>query len=152
MEVVNPLTVRICRVPGTVEVPLPLYKTEGAVGMDIYAANADTVTVSAGGRAVIPTGFSIAVPDGYEAQVRSRSGLALRGIVVANSPGTVDADYRGEVQIILANHGTDDFSVSQGDRIAQLVIAPVMQVAWEAVDELPPTTRGAGGFGHTGRH
>jgi len=119
--------------------------------MDIYAANIETVTVVAGGRAMIPTGFSIAVPDGYEAQVRSRSGLARDGIVVANSPGTVDADYRGEVQIILANYGTDDFLVHPKDRIAQLVIAPVMQAEWQVVDVLPPTTRGAGGFGHTGR-
>ncbi len=120
--------------------------------MDICAATTEPTMVSAGGRAMIPTGFSIAVPEGYEAQVRSRSGLARDGIVVANSPGTVDADYRGEVQVILANHGTNDFPVHPGDRIAQLIIAPVMRAEWEVVDTLPPTTRGAGGFGHTGRH
>ena len=130
---------------------MPLYKTEGAAGMDIYAAVAEPVTILPGERVMIPTGFALAVPEGYEAQVRSRSGLARDGIIVANSPGTVDADYRGEVQIILANLSADNFFVNQGDRIAQLVIAPVITAQWDVVDELPPTPRGAGGFGHTGR-
>lgn len=119
--------------------------------MDIHAANAEPLTIPANGRALVPTGFALAVPQGFEAQVRSRSGLAVSGIVVANSPGTIDADYRGEVQIILANHTAQDFVVQQGDRIAQLVIAPVVTAQWEVVDELPPTVRGAGGFGSTGR-
>ena len=142
---------QIRRVPGTALVPLPGYKTAGAAGMDIHAANAEPVIIPAGERATIPTGFAVAVPDGYEAQVRSRSGLARDGIVIANSPGTVDADYRGEVQIIVANHTAQDFVIHSGDRIAQLVIAPVVMAEWEVVDELPTTTRGAGGFGHTGR-
>ena len=120
--------------------------------MDVCAANDAPITIPAGRQAVIPTGFAIAVPDGYEAQVRPRSGLARNhGIMVTNSPGTIDADYRGEVQILLTNLGTQDFSVNRGDRIAQLVVAPVMRVEWETVETLPDTTRGAGGFGHTGR-
>lgn len=120
--------------------------------MDIYAAIMESMTIPAGGRGVVPTGFCIAVPGGYEAQVRPRSGLARDfGITVANSPGTIDADYRGEVQIILINHGTADFLVQHGDRVAQLVIAPVAQAHFEVVAELSQTVRGGGGFGHTGR-
>lgn len=152
MGTVNRIAVRIQRLSGTSDVPLPLYKTEGAAGMDVCAANDAPITIPAGRQAVIPTGFAIAVPDGYEAQVRPRSGLARNhGIMVTNSPGTIDADYRGEVQILLTNLGTQDFSVNRGDRIAQLVVAPVMRVEWETVETLPDTTRGAGGFGHTGR-
>lgn len=120
--------------------------------MDVLAANDTSVTIPAGGRSVIPTGLRIAVPEGYEAQVRPRSGLARDfGIDVSNSPGTIDADYRGEVQIILSNHGAEDFVVERGDRVAQLVVAPVSRVEWEVVPSLDETGRGAGGFGHTGR-
>jgi dUTP pyrophosphatase len=146
------IPVRIHRLPGTEDLPLPFYKTQGAAGMDIYAANPTPVSLQPGERGIIPTGFRIAVPDGYEAQVRPRSGLARDfGIDIANSPGTIDADYRGEVQIILINHGSEAFVIERGDRIAQLVIAPVLQVDWEEVDSLDETVRGAGGFGHTGR-
>lgn len=144
--------VRIARLSGTEDLPLPLYKTEGAAGMDIFAANSDAVTILPGMRGVVPTGLRIAVPDGYEAQVRPRSGLARDfGVDVANSPGTIDADYRGEVQIILSNHGTEPFVIERGDRIAQLVVAPVSRVEWELAPDLDDTERGAGGFGHTGR-
>lgn len=120
--------------------------------MDVFAANGAPVTIPAGGRSVIPTGLRIAVPEGYEAQVRPRSGLARDfGIDVSNSPGTIDADYRGEVQIILSNHGTEPFVVERGDRIAQMVVAPVSRVVWEVTPSLDETVRGAGGFGHTGR-
>jgi dUTP pyrophosphatase len=120
--------------------------------MDIFAANSDPVTIAPGARAVVPTGLRIAVPIGYEAQVRPRSGLARDyGIDIANSPGTIDADYRGEVQVILSNFGDESFIVERGDRIAQLVVAPVSRVFWELVPSLDDTSRGEGGFGHTGR-
>ncbi|MBC8138413.1 MAG: dUTP diphosphatase [Fibrella sp.] len=149
---VNRVGVRVTRLSGTEDLPLPSYKTEGAAGMDIFAANSSAITIAVGGRAVVPTGWRIAVPPGYEAQVRPRSGLARDyGIDVANSPGTIDADYRGEVQIILSNFGTEPFVVERGDRIAQLVVAPVSRVEWEVVSSLDETARGEGGFGHTGR-
>lgn len=151
-KIVNRVGVRITRIVGTEDLPLPFYKTEGAAGMDIFAANNSPVTIPSGGREVIPTGLRIAVPDGYEAQVRPRSGLARDfGIDVSNSPGTIDADYRGEVQIILSNHGTESFVVERGDRIAQMIVAPVSRVEWEVVSSLDETVRGEGGFGHTGR-
>ena len=119
--------------------------------MDLAAAVPSSVEIAPGGRALIPTGFAAALPAGYEAQVRPRSGLALKhGITVLNSPGTVDADYRGEISVILANLGEAPFTVSRGMRIAQLVIAPVTQVAWNEVAELPPSERGTGGYGSTG--
>jgi len=149
---VNRVDVRISRVPGAEDVPLPSYKTEGAAGMDIHAANPTPMTIVPGGRAVVPTGFRIAIPEGYEAQVRPRSGLARdSGINIGNSPGTVDSDYRGEVQILMSNHGTKAFLIERGDRIAQLVVAPVSRVDWEIVPDLDETSRGEGGFGHTGR-
>ncbi len=149
---VNSVGVRVTRLSGTEDLPLPFYKTDGAAGMDIFAANTEPITIPVGGRAVIPTGLCIAVPDGYEAQVRPRSGLARDfGLDVANSPGTIDADYRGEVQIILSNGGHEPFVVERGDRIAQMIVAPVFRVEWEIVPFLDETTRGDGGFGHTGR-
>jgi dUTP pyrophosphatase len=133
--------------------PLPGYETPGAAGMDLRAAmdEQEPLTLRPGARAMIPTGFCIAVPEGFEAQVRPRSGLAARaGVTCLNSPGTIDSDYRGEVKVILANLGEEDFVVRRGDRIAQMVIAPVVQARWREVDSLDETTRGAGGFGSTG--
>lgn len=131
---------------------LPRYETEGAAGCDLRAANREPVELSPGQRAVIPTGIAIALPEGYEAQVRPRSGLAVRqGITVLNAPGTIDSDYRGEIKVPLINLGESRVTISRGDRIAQLVIAPVVQVAWEEVDALGTTDRGTGGFGSTGR-
>lgn len=119
--------------------------------MDLPAAVLEEVTVPPGGTVTIPCGFAIAVPPGYEAQVRPRSGLAARnGLTILNAPGTIDSDYRGEVKVILVNHGKDPFTVRRGMRIAQMLILPVPRFEWEEVDELPPTKRGPGGFGHTG--
>lgn len=130
--------------------PLPAYATEGAAGMDLLAAK--DMTVPPGGRALVPTGLRIALPDGYEMQVRPRSGLALKhGITLPNSPGTVDEDYRGEVGVILLNTGSEPFEIARGDRIAQAVFAPVTRAEWEEVVVLPETQRGTGGFGSTGR-
>jgi dUTP pyrophosphatase len=120
--------------------------------MDIVAAVAAEVVIAPGERALIPTGIAIALPEGYEAQIRPRSGLALRnGVTLVNTPGTIDADYRGEIQIIMINHGTESFVVCRGDRIAQMVVAPVSRVAWDLKAELPSSVRGSGGFGHTGQ-
>ena len=125
--------------------------TEHAAGADICAAVGEPVVLQPGQRALIPAGFSIALPDGFEAQIRPRSGLALRsGVTCLNSPGTIDADYRGPVGVILANFGQEAFTVSRGDRIAQMVIAPVTRVRFESAEELPATQRSAGGFGSTG--
>lgn len=130
---------------------LPEYKTALSAGADLLAAVTEDVVLSAGQRALIPTGLSIALPAGYEAQVRPRSGLALKnGITCLNTPGTIDADYRGEVGVILANLGSDPFTVARGMRIAQIVIAPVTQLRWHLTDTLPDTERGTGGFGSTG--
>jgi dUTP pyrophosphatase len=131
---------------------LPAYATAGAAGMDLRAAVRAEVTLAPGARALISCGFRIALPEGYEAQVRPRSGLALRhGVTVANAPGTIDSDYRGAVAVILVNLGDEPFVVRRGERIAQLVVAPVTRVELTVVDELPASARGAGGFGHTGR-
>lgn len=130
---------------------LPAYATIDSAGVDLLAAVADDVIIAPGGRAIIPTGVAIALPSGYEAQVRPRSGLAAKsGITILNSPGTIDADYRGEIAVILANLGDAPFTVSRGLRIAQMVIAPVGRVQWRPVTELPETARGEGGFGSTG--
>lgn len=130
---------------------LPRYATEAAAGLDLPAACAEPLTVAPGERLLVPTGLAIAVPLGFEAQVRPRSGLALKqGLTVLNSPGTIDADYRGEVQVLLINLGQETVTIERGMRIAQLIIAPVHQAALQVVDELPPTARGAGGFGSTG--
>jgi len=131
---------------------LPARATEGSSGYDLHAAVDGDVVIAAGERVLIATGFSIAVPVGYEAQIRPRSGLALKyGIVLPNAPGTIDADYRGELKVIVMNAGAEPFAVRRGDRIAQLVIAPVEVAEWREVAELSPSVRGAGGFGHSGR-
>jgi dUTP pyrophosphatase len=130
---------------------LPHYETSGASGMDVEAAVVDTVSLSPGEIVLLPTGFAVALPTGYELQVRPRSGLAVKhGITLINSPGTIDADYRGEVRIALINHGKNVFDVNRGDRIAQLVLSPVVRACIDIVDGLGVTERGSGGFGHTG--
>ena len=130
---------------------LPSYATPGSAGLDLSAAVASELVLAPGERAAVPTGIAIALPEGYEAQVRPRSGLALRhGVTVLNSPGTVDADYRGEIQIILANLGREPVTIARGQRIAQLVVAPVQRVLWQETEVLPESRRGAGGFGSTG--
>jgi dUTP pyrophosphatase len=143
------LTIRIKREPGGEDLELPTYQTAGAAGLDVRAAEARTIGPSE--TALIATGFSIAVPQGYEAQLRPRSGLALKyGLTLLNSPGTIDSDYRGEVKILLTNFGFKPFYVNRGDRIAQMVIARVERAAMEEVETLDDTTRGDGGFGHSG--
>ena len=133
------------------EVPLPKYMTEYSSGMDLCAAVEEEVTLEPGERKLIPTGIALSIPQGYEGQVRPRSGMALRaGVTLVNTPGTIDADYRGEIGVLLINFGCQPFTVRRGDRVAQLVIAPVFQATIELVDELDDTPRSAGGFGHTG--
>jgi len=145
------IRVGICRLPEGEGLPLPAYMTEGAAGADLCAAVASEVTLLPGARALVSTGFSIAIPAGYEAQIRPRSGLALKfGVTLLNSPGTIDADYRGPLGVILANFGTEPFVVRRGDRIAQLVIAAVARAAFALEDEHGVTVRAAGGFGSTG--
>ncbi len=147
-----PLNVRIERLAHAEGLPLPATATALSAGCDLAAAIEDELLLAPGQRELVPTGFAIALPEGYEAQVRPRSGLALRhGIVLPNAPGTIDADYRGEIQVILMNLGDEPFRIQRGDRIAQLVVAPVTPVSWDEVDSLDETARGAGGFGHTGR-
>ena len=131
--------------------PLPSYETSAAAGMDIRAALGFSITLKPGERMLIPTGLQMALPEGYEAQIRPRSGLAIKhGITMLNSPGTIDADYRGEVKVIAINHGTEDFTIQHGDRIAQMVISPVVQLGIQVVDDLSDTERGTDGFGSTG--
>tara|TARA_Y100000758_G_scaffold270499_1_gene212519 strand:- start:886 stop:1374 length:489 start_codon:yes stop_codon:yes gene_type:complete len=147
----QPLTVVIKRLPHALSTPHPTYMTKGSAGMDLEAAPAKPVTLQPMGRAKIPTGFAIALPGGYEAQVRPRSGLALKeGITVLNSPGTIDSDYRGEINVILANFSGKPVTVVRGMRIAQLVVAPVTRVLWQEKEELPESLRGASGLGSTG--
>ena len=147
----DPVEVKVKRLPHGHGLDLPRYATGGAAGMDVLAAEA--LVLKPGQRHAVATGFAMAIPEGYEVQVRPRSGLALKhGITVPNTPGTIDSDYRGELKVILINHGADNFAIERGDRIAQLVLAPVLQAAWEEVDELDDTIRGAGGFGSTGGH
>jgi dUTP pyrophosphatase len=146
-------TVPIQRLDHADGLPLPAYETDQAAGMDLRAALPEEkpLTLRPGDRFAVPTGFAFALPPGYEGQVRPRSGLALRnGITCLNSPGTVDADYRGEVKVILINLGAEDFHIRRGDRIAQLVVAPVARAVWREVENLEQTGRGAGGFGSTG--
>lgn len=134
------------------DLPLPAYETSGAAGMDVAAAVEDHLIIKPGKHVLVPTGFSVALPEGFELQVRPRSGLAVRhGVTIINSPGTIDADYRGEVQIGLINLGRNDYTVRRGDRIAQLILAPVVRADIREVVRLDDTERGAGGFGHTGR-
>jgi dUTP pyrophosphatase len=131
--------------------PLPVYATSESAGMDLCAALETEITIEPGQSMLVPTGFRIELPAGYEAQVRPRSGLALKhSIGIMNAPGTIDPDYRGEVKVILTNFGREPFAVRSGDRIAQLVVAPFVRVSWEEADELSDTHRGQGGFGHTG--
>ena len=144
------ISVPIRRLPGNEDIPLPRYMTEHAAGMDICAAVREEITVAAGERTLIPAGIALELPAGFEAEIRPRSGLALKyGITLANAPGTIDADYRGEVGLIVINHGKDPFVIQRGDRIAQMVVHPVWRVAWNAEQELGNTGRGEGGFGHT---
>jgi dUTP pyrophosphatase len=133
------------------DIPTPHYATSGSAGMDLCAAIESPATIAAGETALIPTGFRIELPEGYEAQVRPRSGLSIKHqIGILNSPGTIDSDYRGEVKIILTNFGRDPFVVNRGDRVAQLIVAKVERVAWEEVASVADSDRGSGGFGHTG--
>jgi dUTP pyrophosphatase len=146
------VAVRVRRLPHNQDLPLPVYATEGAAGMDLLAAVTEPMSIAPGQRTLIPTGLAIALPAGYELQIRPRSGLALRnGIVLPNSPGTIDEDYRGEIQVIVLNTGNEPFRVERGTRIAQAVLAPVVRVAWSEVADLDVTTRNEGGFGSTGR-
>ena len=143
--------VRVRRLPHNQDLPLPAYATSGAAGMDLLAAVEGPVTIAPGARVLIPTGLAIAQPPGFELQIRPRSGLALRhGIVLPNSPGTIDEDYRGEIQVILLNTGDAPFTVARGDRIAQAVLAPVVRAVWDEVLDLDQTARNEGGFGSTG--
>ena len=147
----EPVRVEIRRLPHGEGLALPAYATSGAAGMDVLAA--EDVTLPPGGRHAVASGFAVAIPPGYEIQVRPRSGLALKhGITVPNTPGTIDSDYRGELKVILINLGDEPFAIHRGDRVAQLVLAPVTQAAWSEVAELDETARGAGGFGSTGGH
>lgn len=148
------VTVAVTRLGHGADLPLPAYATTGSAGLDLLAAVDEPLTLAPASRALVPTGLVIALPDGHEAQVRPRSGLAFKhGITVLNSPGTVDSDYRGEVKVILANLGDEPFTVTRGMRIAQMVVAPVTRLAWAEVAteaQLPASGRGAGGFGSTG--
>jgi len=149
--VTDALAVEIRRLPHAAGLTLPAYATGGSAGVDLAAAVPASVTLAPGARALIPTGFAIALPPGFEAQVRPRSGLALRsGVTVLNAPGTIDADYRGEIGVILVNLGEAPVEIAPGDRIAQLVVAPVTRTAWREVAALDGSRRGAGGFGSTG--
>lgn len=142
---------RVRRLPHGEGLALPAYATDGAAGMDVLAA--EDVTLVPGARHAVATGLAVAIPPGFEIQVRPRSGLALKhGISVPNTPGTIDADYRGELKVILINHGDESFVIARGDRVAQLVLAPVVQGEWEEVADLDETKRGSGGFGSTGGH
>jgi len=146
------MTVPILQLPGNDDLPLPQYQTDHAVAMDLPAAVTQSITLAPRDIALIPCGFALAVPVGYEAQIRPRSGLAAKqGITVINSPGTIDPDYRGEVKVALINLGQEPFVIERGMRIAQMLIVPLPSVQWERVAELPTTLRGPGGFGHTGQ-
>jgi dUTP pyrophosphatase len=146
----TPLPVPITRVTA-LDLPLPAYYSAGAAGLDLSAAVESPLVIEPGRVALVPCGIAIAIPPGYEGQVRPRSGLASRhGITVLNAPGTIDCDYRGELKALMINHGTEPFTVTAGMRVAQLVIAPVMRIEWELCTSLPETLRASGGFGHTG--
>jgi dUTP pyrophosphatase len=148
----SPVTVRILRLPGAQGLPLPSRATAGSAGFDLHAALENSLVLAPGDRAAVPTGFAIAVPAGFEAQVRPRSGLALRhGLVLPNAPGTIDSDYRGEVMVLVMNAGRESITLQRGERIAQLVVAPVANACFTEVASLDDTSRGEGGFGHTGR-
>ena len=145
------VAVAVKRLPHGAGLALPHYATGGAAGMDVVSA--EDVTIAPGARHAVATGLALAIPPGYEIQVRPRSGLALKhGVTVPNTPGTIDSDYRGELKVIMINHGAEPFAIARGDRVAQLVLAPVTQAVWDEVAELDATERGAGGFGSTGGH
>lgn len=150
----SPLSIALQWLPHGVDLPLPKVQTALSAGADLHAAvpEAEPLVLKSGARALVPCGFAMALPAGYEAQVRPRSGLAAKhGVTVLNSPGTIDADYRGEVKVILINLGPEDFVITRGERVAQMVIAPVVQPAFQIMESLDETTRGSGGFGSTGR-
>ena len=148
----SPPELLVRRLRPAADLPLPAYQTEGAAGMDLCADLSEPLTLGPGARAAVPTGLAVAVPSGWELQVRPRSGLALRhGLACLNSPGTIDSDYRGEILVLLINLGAEPVTLRHGDRIAQLVLAPVGRASVRLVDELPQTARGEGGFGSTGR-
>ncbi|MDP6057750.1 MAG: dUTP diphosphatase, partial [Pirellulaceae bacterium] len=148
----GPITVQIQRLPGNEDVPLPEYQSEHAAGMDVHAAVPHQTIIKPGQITLVPCGFAIAVPLGYEAQIRPRSGLAMKhGISLPNTPGTIDADYRGQVCVALINHSSASFTVKRCMRVAQLIIKPVPRIQWQLTDQLPSTSRGDGGFGHTGQ-
>lgn len=146
------ITVRVRVADRASDLPLPRYMTPGAAGLDVYAAVKDELSLDPGRVALVPTGLYLEIPPGFEAQVRPRSGLALRhGVTLLNSPGTIDSDYRGELQVIVVNLGEKPFTLRRGERIAQLVFGRVARAEWQIVDELSGSERGEGGFGHTGR-
>jgi len=148
-----PISLLVRRKPGTDDLPLPRYMSEAAAGMDVCAAVDEPLVLEPGDIRLVPTGLQVAVPTGYEVQVRPRSGLALKhGLTVVNTPGTIDADYRGEVGVIVGNIGREAFTITRGMRVAQLVVAAVARADVQQVDELPETDRGEGGFGHSGTH
>lgn len=143
--------VQVKRLAGSEDLPLPAYQTADSAAVDLHAAVHEPVELRPGDIKLIPTGLAIALPPGYEAQVRPRSGLAVKhGLSLANTPATIDADYRGEIQVPMINHGKAPFTIERGMRIAQMLVTPVPRIVWDVVDELPDSTRGAGGFGHTG--
>jgi len=149
----QPVSVAVRPLPHFEGLALPAYETEGSAGLDVRAAVAEDapLTLAPGARAMVETGLSVAIPEGYELQMRPRSGLAAKhGITCLNSPGTIDSDYRGELKVILINHGAEPFVIRRGERIGQLVLAPVTRLEWDEVDALPETARGEGGFGSTG--
>ncbi len=150
-DVAASVSVPVRRLPHGADLPLPAYATADSAGLDLLAAIAEPIVLQPGERKLVPTGLAIALPAGFEAQVRPRSGLALKhGVTVLNSPGTIDADYRGEIGVVLINHGAVPFTINRGERIAQMIVAAYARVAWQAVDDLDTTQRGAGGFGSTG--
>ena len=145
--------IAILRLPHNPDLPLPAYESAGAAGADLRAAVTGELVLAPGERQLVPTGLAFEIPEGLEVQIRPRSGLAVKhGVTVLNTPGTIDSDYRGELKVILINHGPDNFAIARGDRIAQLVLAPVVQAAWDEVEELDDTSRESGGFGSTGGH
>jgi dUTP pyrophosphatase len=149
--VTTALRIQIRRLPSSEGLPLPSYMTASAAGMDLCAAIETDLVIAPGAIALVPTGLEVAIPDGFEGQVRPRSGLAVRhGISLPNTPATIDADYRGEVRVPLINLGAEPFVVARGMRVAQLIVAPVVRVTWDEVPELPSTMRARGGFGHSG--
>jgi dUTP diphosphatase len=145
------VSVAVQRLPHAEGLPLPAYQTAGAAGLDLLAAVTEPLAIAPGERVLVPTGLTVAVPDGFEAQIRMRSGLAYRhGLTLPNAPGTIDSDYRGEVKVLIANLGQESVTIARGERVAQMILSPVVHLVWDERDELPTTDRGGGGFGHTG--